>query len=66
MSFALKIINGSEDPWPNVIASILEQMDYANKETIERVKVLNPPIIQNEEGIMVGEIVPVLDILGSE
>lgn len=56
ISFALKVVNGSEDPWPNIIASILEQIDYANKETIERIKTLRPPIVKNDAGLEVGTI----------
>lgn len=49
-------MNGSEDVWPNIVASILEQIDYKNKETIQRLRALRPPIIRNAAGSEVGEI----------
>ncbi|WP_042477825.1 asparaginase [Bacillus ndiopicus] len=62
LGFALKILDGSEDVWPNVIASILEQIDYANKATIERVRALRPSIIKSDGGIEVGAIHEVFKI----
>ena len=42
IAFALKVIDGSEAPWPIIVASILEQIGYANKETIRRMYELTP------------------------
>ena len=63
LSFALKIMNGSESPWPNVIASILEQILYPNQETIERIKALSPAVVRNDAGVEVGEIVSTIKIV---
>ncbi|MGE8206783.1 asparaginase [Heyndrickxia sp. NPDC080065] len=56
IAFALKVINGSEEVWPNIVASILEQIDYKNKETIKRLRALKPAIVKNDAGIEVGAI----------
>lgn len=54
--FALKVLNGSEDVWPVVVASILEQIGYENKKTITRLRALKPSIIKNDAGVEVGGI----------
>lgn len=56
LGFALKVINGSEAVWPNIVASILEQIDYKDKDTINRLRDLKPSIIKNDAGIEVGTI----------
>ncbi|MEK3889344.1 asparaginase [Bacillus sp. FSL K6-3431] len=56
IAFALKVLSGSEAVWPNVIASILEQIDYSNKQTIEAIKALRPAVVKNDAGVVVGEI----------
>lgn len=56
LGFALKVLDGSEDVWPNVIASILEQIDYENKKTIANIRSLRPSIIKSDGGIEVGSI----------
>lgn len=43
IAFSLKVLDGSEEPWPVMIASILEQIGYSNKETIERMYALDNP-----------------------
>jgi len=63
LSFALKIMNGSESPWPNVIASVLEQIQYTNQETIDRIKALSPAFVRNDAGVEVGEIVSTIKIV---
>ncbi len=63
VSFALKIMNGSESPWPNVIASVLEQIQYSNHETIDRIKALSPSFVRNDAGHEVGEIVSTIKIV---
>ncbi|MGE7623887.1 asparaginase [Viridibacillus sp. NPDC096237] len=35
IGIALKVMNGSEDVWPNIIASILEQINYKDKNLIQ-------------------------------
>lgn len=54
--FALKVLNGSEDVWPTIVASILEQIDYDNKDTIARLRDLKPSVVRNDSGEVVGEI----------
>ncbi|MUK88230.1 asparaginase [Ornithinibacillus sp. L9] len=56
MGFALKVLNGSEDVWPVIVASILEQIGYKNKETIARLRALKPSIITNDAGVEVGKV----------
>lgn len=55
MSFALKVMDGSELVWPNIVASILEQIGYENHETIERLYALSSKVIINDNGEVVGE-----------
>lgn len=55
IAFALKVIDGSEAPWPIIVASILEQIGYSNKETIRRMYELTPREIRNDNGVIVGE-----------
>ncbi|WP_274365108.1 asparaginase [Paenibacillus thermotolerans] len=54
IAFALKVLDGSEDEWPLIIASILEQINYDNKETIERMYRLSQREIRNDASIVVG------------
>lgn len=53
-AFALKVLDGSEDEWPLIIASILKQIGYDNKETIERMYRLAPPETYNDNRKLVG------------
>ncbi|MBM7646559.1 L-asparaginase II [Scopulibacillus daqui] len=53
---ALKVYSGSEAVWPNIIARVLEQLDYENKKTINRLKQLKPNKIINDSGWVVGQI----------
>jgi L-asparaginase II len=55
IAVALKVLDGSEDEWPIVIASILEQLGYGNSETIERMYGLAPRELRNDGGLVVGE-----------
>ena len=55
-AFALKVLSGSEDVWPNVLASILEQINYKNKQTIAALRALRPSVVKNDAGLTVGEI----------
>ncbi|MBO1004841.1 asparaginase [Pseudogracilibacillus auburnensis] len=59
IGFALKVFSGSENVWPNIIASILEQIGYSNKDTIANVRNINPSIVKNDSGMDVGEIIEV-------
>lgn len=55
IGIALKVIDGSEDVWPQVIARILESIDYKNKATIEALYELSPKQLTNDGGLIVGE-----------
>lgn len=55
LGISLKISDGAEHVWPCVIASILERLDYGNRETIERLYALVPNEIVNDGGTAVGE-----------
>lgn len=54
LGFAIKIMDGSEDEWPFIVASILEQIDYKNKETIKRLHDIFPLEIKNDNNKIVG------------
>lgn len=54
LGFALKVLDGSEDEWPLIVASILEQIGYPNRSTIERMYELTPKDILNDNGKTVG------------
>lgn len=55
LAFALKVIDGAEPPWATIVASILEQIGYGNKATIERMYELTPRKIYNDNLVAVGE-----------
>ncbi|MEG0307040.1 MAG: asparaginase [Clostridium sp.] len=55
LGFSIKIIDGSEEEWPIIIASILEQINYKNKDTIERLRKVFPSIIVNDNNKVIGE-----------
>lgn len=55
IAFALKVIDGSETPWPITVASILEQIGYSNQATIDRLYTVVPKEIKNDNRIVVGE-----------
>jgi L-asparaginase II len=56
LGFALKVLNGSEEVWPTIVASILEQIDYSNMETITKLRAIRPSVIRNDAGMEVGSI----------
>lgn len=55
LGFSIKIIDGSEEEWPLIVASILEQINYKNKDTIDRLKKIFPRVIVNDNNKEVGE-----------
>lgn len=55
LGFALKIMDGSEEEWPHIIASILTQIGYVDTDTIERLQVVGPKEILNDNKRIVGE-----------
>jgi len=57
LSFALKVLSGSELVWPNLIASILEKINYENKATIDCLYALRPKEIFNDNGRIIGKTV---------
>lgn len=56
LAFALKVFSGAEAVWPSTVASILEQINYANKDTIAALRAIRPSLIKSAAGIEVGEI----------
>src|SRR5699024_3340843 len=55
IGISLKVMDGSEDVWPNIIAHILESIHYKNKETIEALYQLSPKQLTNDGSAIVGE-----------
>lgn len=55
IGIALKVMDGSEDVWPQIIAKILEDLDYKNKATIEALNELSPKQLTNDGNLIVGE-----------
>ncbi|WP_079913604.1 asparaginase [Paenibacillus sp. 32352] len=55
LAFALKVMDGSEEKWPLIVASILEQIGYERTSTIVRLYELYPKILRNGSGTEVGE-----------
>src|SRR5690606_22563536 len=53
-AFALKVMDGSEDKWPIIVASILEQIGYDRQDTIDRMYALCPKQFMNGNGTIVG------------
>lgn len=54
LGFAIKVMDGSEEQWPFIVAAILEQINYGNKETIQRLYDHFPVEIQNDNNRIVG------------
>lgn len=54
MGFAIKVMDGSEEEWPIIIASILEQINYKNKDTINRLYKTFPLEVKNDNDKIVG------------
>ncbi|MFC5403457.1 asparaginase [Cohnella soli] len=63
LAFALKVTDGSEDEWPIAVASILEQIGYDNRETIDRMYKIVPREIRNDNGLVIGENRAVFELL---
>lgn len=55
LGISIKIIDGSEDEWPIIVATILEQLNYKNKETIQRLRRVYPNTVTNDNKKVVGE-----------
>ncbi|MGG1679820.1 asparaginase [Neobacillus sp. NRS-1170] len=66
LGFALKVLNGSEEVWPNIVASILEEINYDNKETIARIRELRPSIVRNDAGVEAGAVKETFSLIKSQ
>lgn len=56
LGISFKIADGSEEEWGWVAESILEQIGYSNKTTIDRLKSAYPKDLCNDEGLKVGRV----------
>ncbi|MFD2118117.1 asparaginase [Paenibacillus yanchengensis] len=65
MAIALKVMDGSEEKWPMIVASILEQIGYEGTDTIERLYQLCPKQFMNGNDTIVGENRPVFTLEAS-
>ncbi|MDD9268214.1 asparaginase [Paenibacillus sp. GCM10023248] len=54
VAFALKVLDGSEEEWPLIVASILEQLQYPNRDTIEALYRISQRTIRNDANVTVG------------
>ncbi|KQO18699.1 asparaginase [Paenibacillus sp. Leaf72] len=54
VAFALKVLDGSEEEWALIIASILEQINYSNRVTIDLMYQLASRELKNDSGLLVG------------
>lgn len=55
LSIALKVLSGSENEWPLLVAEILKKLAYDNYETIDRLLLLRSHEIVNDGGKVVGK-----------
>ncbi|NGP46273.1 asparaginase [Bacillaceae bacterium SIJ1] len=53
-AFALKVLSGHEHVWPQIVAALLEHINYDNPATIERLKALGSLEITNDAGVPAG------------
>ncbi|MFB4321324.1 asparaginase [Priestia sp. BR_2] len=56
LGISFKISDGSEEEWGWIAESILEQIGYGSKATIERLKAAYPKDLYNDEGLRVGRV----------
>lgn len=54
VGISIKIIDGSEEEWPIIVAEILTQLEYKNKETINRLLKIYPKAVINDNKKIVG------------
>ncbi|WP_308638078.1 asparaginase [Paenibacillus silvisoli] len=54
LGFAFKVLDGSQEEWPLIIASILEQIGYSRQDTIDRLRALAPADMLNDNGVVAG------------
>ncbi|WP_206207731.1 asparaginase [Virgibacillus profundi] len=62
--FALKVMDGTEEQWPLIVATILEQIDYKNKQTIQRLYQISHKDIYNDNDKLVGNKEAVFHLAG--
>ena len=55
LGFAIKVADGADGKWAPIVASILEQIEYENKETIARLHLHFPRTVMSDNGFIVGE-----------
>lgn len=55
ISVALKVLSGSELVWPNVLAGVLEKINYKNQDTIDRLLAISDAKIKNDSGLEIGD-----------
>lgn len=54
LAFALKVLDVSEEEWPLIAASVLEQLGYSNRATIEALYRISQAVIRNDAHVTVG------------
>ncbi|MEG1559796.1 MAG: asparaginase [Clostridia bacterium] len=52
---SFKLIDGTQDCWPLIIKTVLQRLSALSDETRERIDLLSPEIITNDNDIVVGE-----------
>lgn len=62
LGIALKVMDGSDEEWPLIITSILEQIGYDNQDTIDRLNRLASKTIHNDGGLAIGYNEPVFQL----
>lgn len=55
ISIALKVLSGSELVWPVLVAELLKQLNYDNKDTINRLLQIRSYEIENDNGKIIGQ-----------
>ncbi|SEO82728.1 asparaginase [Paenibacillus sp. OV219] len=55
LGFALKVSDGSQDEWPLIVATILQQIGYRKQETIDSMLQLAVQKVMNDNNRIVGE-----------
>lgn len=64
LGFSLKVMDGTEEEWPLIVAAIMEQIQYKNKETIQRLYHLSNKDIYNDNDKLVGHKEAVFKLAG--
>lgn len=56
LGIALKVEDGTEDSWALIIAEILKQLNYDNRQTVEKLEKLSATVLINDNNMQVGTI----------